>query len=350
MYSIILAGGAGTRFWPLSREAQPKQFLSLCSDRPLIDLTLDRISKKCDGKNTYIATNKMYHQKIESCLKRFGIPSQNVLFEPQARNTLAPIATLSEMIYKRDKSAVILVLPSDHYIKNEKEFLRVLDKATRLAGKGYIVTLGIKPDRPETGYGYIKVSSELGIRSSESFLKVKEFVEKPDYEKAKTLIKSRKAYWNGGIFVFRADAMLGEIKRFLASDFRLAKSIKSKKVLNKIWGRFSPISIDYAVMEKTKKLALVPCDCGWSDLGSWRSVEQFFRKDKSGNVFKDNCIDIGSKNIFCWPGKRIMATAGLENIIIVDTDDALLVCAKNKAQDVKRIVQALEEKKLYRQM
>jgi len=349
-HAIILAGGAGTRFWPLSREAQPKQFLSLCSDRPLIDLTLDRVRKKCAGKNIYIATNQMYHKKFGSYLKKFGIPSQNVLFEPQARNTLAPIAALSEIIYKRDKNAVILVLPSDHYIKNEKEFLRVLEKAMRLVYKGYIVTLGIKPDRPETGYGYIKVRSGLRAQGSQKFYKVEKFIEKPDYEQAKMLIKNKKAYWNGGIFVFRADTMLGEIKRFLASDFRLVKSIKGKKDLSRIWSRFSPISIDYAVMEKTKKLALVPCDCGWSDLGSWRSVEQFFRKDKSGNVFKDNCIDIGSKNIFCWPGKRILATAGLENIIIVDTDDALLVCAKNKAQDVKKIVQALEEKKLYRQM
>jgi mannose-1-phosphate guanylyltransferase len=292
----------------------------------------------------------MYHKRIESCLKRSGIPPQNVLFEPQARNTLAPIATLSEFIHKRDKDAVILVLPSDHYVKNEREFLRVLDKATRLAGKGYIVTLGIKPDRPETGYGYMKVSSGLRSQVSGKFYKVGKFIEKPDYEKAKELIKNKRAFWNGGIFVFRADTLLGEIKRFLPSDFKVAKSIRGKKSLDRIWGRFSPISIDYAVMEKTRKLALVPCDCGWSDLGSWRSVEQFFKKDKSGNIFKDKCIDIGSKNIFCWPGKRILATAGLENIIIVDTDDALLVCAKNKAQDVKRIVQALEEKKLYKQI
>jgi len=349
-YAIILAGGAGTRFWPLSREAQPKQFLSLCSDRPLIDLTLERIHKNVPGRNIYIATNKMYHKSVGSYLKRFGIPFKNVLFEPQARNTLAPIAVLSEIIYKRDKDAVILVLPSDHYMKNEKEFLRALDKATSVANKGHIVTLGIKPDRPETGYGYIKVSSGLRAQGSGQFYKVEKFIEKPDYGKAKMLIKSKRAYWNGGIFVFRADTIMGEIKRFQASDFRVIKSIKGKKDLNRIWSRFSPISIDYAVMEKSKKLALVPCDCGWSDLGSWQAVEQFFRKDKSGNIFKDNCIDIGSKNIFCWPGRRILATVGLENIIIVDTDDALLVCAKNKAQDVKKIVQALEAKKLYRQM
>ena len=349
-HAIILAGGAGTRFWPLSRQNRPKQFLNLCADKSLIELTVNRIGCLIPRNNIYIATNKDYQARIKKCIRRWRIPAQNIIAEPQARNTLAPIGTLSEAIYRRDKDAVILVLPSDHYIKEESKFLNILKRAVSAAKNGYIVTLGIKPDRPETGYGYIKVSSKLKAQGSGSFFRVERFIEKPDFKKADRLIKDRKHYWNGGIFIFRAETMLGEIRKFLPSDYRIIKSIKNKKDLNRLWPRFSLISIDYAIMEKTRRMALVPCDCGWSDLGSWQALEQFSKKDKSGNILKGPCLDIGSKNIFCWPGDRLLATVGLRDIIIVDTNDALLVCQKGRAQDVKKIVEKLKEKRLYKKI
>ena len=347
IHAIILGGGAGTRFWPLSRQDEPKQFLNLCSDRPMLEQTIIRLKKHIKPDNIYIATNKIYQGKIHDCLKGLGINNKNVFFESEARNTLAPIGLLSKKIFDKDKDAVILVFPSDHYIRDEKKFLKIVEDALRAANKGYIVTLGVKPDKPETGYGYIKVRAK--IKSSDVY-KVERFIEKPDLAKAKKLIRNKRIYWNAGIFIFRADTMLQEIRRFLPLDYKVICAIINQKSLDNLWKKITSISIDYAVMEKTKSLSLIPLDCGWMDLGSWQAVEFFSKKDKSGNIFKGNCIDVGSKNTICWSADRLLATVGLNNVIIVDTKDALLVCAKEKAQEVKKIVQRLKEKKLYKQI
>jgi len=355
-YTVILAGGSGTRFWPLSRHDEPKQFLNICSDKPMIELAINRIRRLIPKNNIYIATNKIYHKKIEGCLKGLDIRRQNIFFEPQARNTFAPIGTLSNILYKQDKDAVILVLPCDHFIKNEKRFTKILNKSINLAKKGHIVTIGIAPDRPETGYGYIKISSKLpacprGRKTKNSNIyKVDRFIEKPNLQKAKKMIKDKRFYWNGGIFIFRADTMLKEIKKFLPSDYRIIAQMKNKLALNKLWPRLTSISIDYAIMEKTKRLALITADFGWMDLGSWQAIEYFAKKDRSGNIFMGNCIDIGSSNTLAWSDKRLLATLGLNNIIIVDTKDAILVCSKDRTQEVKKIVQILKQKNLIKQI
>lgn len=344
-YAIILAGGVGSRFWPLSREEEPKQFLNLCSSRPMIEETIDRIRRLIPKNNIYIATNKIYHQKIKDCLKKMNISQRNLFFEPQARNTLAPIAKLTKNIYDKDKDSIILVLPCDHYIKNKSRFLKVLNKAISIAKRGHIVTLGITPDRPQTGYGYIKVKSK-----QKDFYAIDKFIEKPDCFRAKKFIEDRRYYWNAGIFIFRADIMLEEIKKFVPQDFKLIIKIRDKKSLNRLWPKISSISIDYAIMEKTHKIALIPADFDWTDLGSWQSVERLVKKDKSGNIFLGKCLDLGSKNTLAWSDKCLLATSGLDNIIIVVTKDAVLACAKDKAQDVKKIVQILKEKNLYKQI
>ena len=335
-HAIILAGGAGTRFWPLSRQNNPKQFLSLCSDKSLIELTLKRAMYLVPKENINLTTNKLYREKINRLLKKAELSTARVLFEPEAKNTLAPIALVSSLIYKKDKDAVILVLPSDHFIKDEQKFSKILKRAIGLAEKGNIITLGIKPDRPETGYGYIKASG----------LRVDKFIEKPNLKTAEKFIKDKRYFWNGGIFIFRADSMLEEIKKFLPKDFKLLNTVRNIKNVDKAWKKFSFTSIDYGIMEKSSKLLLVPCDCGWSDVGSWQAVEEFYRKDKSGNILRGNCLDLGSKNIFCLGQHRLLATIGLENLIIVDTADALLVCTKNRAQEVKKLVEILKERKL----
>lgn len=339
IYPIILAGGSGTRFWPLSRRTHPKQFLNICSDTPLIEQTIKRILGLTERKNIFIATNAVHHKNIKGCLKQLNINQKNVLFEPESRNTLAPIGLLTKKIYLKDKKAIILVMPSDHYIKDEAKFLKSLKKAINVASKGYIVTLGVVPDSPETGYGYIKVKS----RHKDFFL-IDRFIEKPDILRAKSFFKNRKFFWNAGIFIFRADVMLGEIEKFESRDFGIISKINSKASLSKLWQQITSISIDYAIMERTKKMALIPADFGWMDLGSWEAIERFSVKDKDGNVFKGNCIDIGSRGITAWARNRLLATLGLRNVIIVDTEDALLVCAKDKAQEVKKIVQILKRK------
>lgn len=340
-YAIILAGGSGSRFWPLSRHAEPKQFLNLCSGRPMIEDTINRIRRLIKRENIYIATNRIYHKNIKGCLARLDVPMGNIFFEPESRNTLAPIGLVSRKIHDRDRDAVILVMPSDHYIRKEDKFLATLNKAISAAGRGYIVTIGITPDAPETGYGYIKIKEK-----NKDFCSIERFIEKPDISRARKFFRDKRFFWNGGIFIFRADCMLGEIRKFALPDFRIIKKIGDNASLEKFWGRITSISIDYAVMEKTRKAALIPSDFGWMDLGSWRAVEYFCKKDKCGNIFKGDCVDIGSKDTLAWSDNRLLATVGLNNVIIVDTKDALLVCSKDKTQDVKKIVQILKRKNL----
>jgi mannose-1-phosphate guanylyltransferase len=344
-YAIILAGGIGSRFWPLSRTNEPKQFLNICSKKPMLEETVRRIGFLVKRDNIYIATNKIYHKKIKNYLKKLNIHPRNILFEPETRNTLAPLGLLSKNIYNKDKEAVILVFPCDHYIKDKNRFSKILDKAIYLAKRGYIVTLGITPTRPETAYGYIKVKSKLKILKSKAYI-VDRFIEKPTFTKAKKLIKDKKFYWNAGIFIFRADTMLQELKKFAPDDYDVINKIKDEKSLNRLWPRITSTSIDYAVMEKTDKMVLLPIDFGWIDLGSWQAIEEIIRKDKNGNIFKGNFIDIGSKDTLVWSDNRLVATLGLNNTVIVNTKDALLVCSKDRVQDVKKIVWKLKQKNL----
>lgn len=352
-YAIILAGGIGSRFWPLSTHAMPKQFLSLCSDKPILTESIERASALVGRDNIYIATNKIYKKQLSRCVGKLRIPKENLLFEPESRNTFAPISVLAQKIFSKDKDAVITVLPSDQFIKNRGEFLGTLKIAIKEAKNGNILTLGIVPERPETGFGYIKIKSKvnpsttLGV-DGESF-GVEAFIEKPPTSLAKKFIKDKRYYWNAGIFVFQASILLKEIKHLQPMAYGLIAKIKDfDKGLNKIWSEFTATSIDYAIMEKTKKIKLLPLGCGWSDVGSWQAVTEISKKDKDGNIFKCdyNHIDLGSKNTLVWPGRRPVATLGLKNIIVVDTKDGLLVCSAERAQDVKKAVQALKRKKI----
>lgn len=344
-YAIILAGGSGKRFWPLSRQNKPKQFLNICSQKPAIEETIHRILPLVNKQNIYIATNINYHKNIKGCLSKLNISLGNILFEPSSRNNFAPIALLTKKLYEKDTQALVMVLPCDHYIKQEGRFLGILRSALTAAKQGFIVSLGIKPTHPETGYGYIQINARRTTHNAQRFA-VARFIEKPDLKKAKEFIQDKRYFWNGGIFVFQAGTMLEEIKKMLPRDYGLIHKISGKRSLHSAWPKLTATSIDYAVMEKTKKIALVPMDCGWVDLGSWQSLELLTAKDSAGNIFQGNCLDIGSKNSICWSEGRLLATLGLDNLIIVDTKDALLICAKDKTQDVKKLVALLKQKKL----
>ncbi|MCX5701518.1 MAG: sugar phosphate nucleotidyltransferase [Candidatus Omnitrophica bacterium] len=347
-HAIILAGGIGSRFWPLSKETEPKQFLNIYSNKGMLEETIQRIRTLIKKENIYIATNKTHYRRIKKYLTKFDIPLKNALFEPESKNTLAPIGLLSKRINDMDPEAICLVLPSDHLVKNGNTFLKCLKGAINAAGKNYIVTLGIRPTRPETGYGYIKVDSELRTPSSQLYYEVEKFIEKPNLSKAKEFLKDKRYYWNSGIFIFKPRVMLEEIKRFKPDIYKLIMRLKDKRYFNRLWSKMPSVSVDYAIMEKTKKKLLLPADYGWVDLGSWQTVEEISRKDKDGNIFKGkgNFINIGSKNTIVWSNEGVVATLGLENIIIVNTKDALLVTAKDKTQDVKKVVQLLKQKVL----
>ena len=340
-YAIILSGGSGSRFWPLSRKDQPKQFLSIYSNRPMIQETIQRITGPFPKRNIYIAANMIHKKQTKTCLKGSGLESKNLFFEPEARNTFAPIGLLTQRIYDKDENAVISVFPCDHYIKDKKRFSLTLKKAIEVAKKGYIVTLGIKPDRPETGYGYIKVKSKLKSIKEEAYM-VERLKEKPQFSKAKKFFADKKYYWNAGIFIFRAKDMLDEIKKIMPGDFSLLTKINSNN-LKRHWQRLSPLSIDYAIMEKTNRMALIPGDFGWLDIGSWNSVAGLFKKNKEGNILRGNCIDIGSKDIFSFSEGKLVASVGLRDTIIVVTDAGVLVCSKDKAQEVRKIAGLLRK-------
>jgi len=350
-YAIILAGGIGSRFWPLSRYLEPKQFLNIGSKKSMLEESIDKIMGLIKKKHIYIAANKAHKQKIEECINKFNLSFNNILFEPEGKNTLAPIGVLSQKFYHIDPEAVIVVLPCDHFVKNKQRFLKLLNQGLEIANLRHIVTLGISPKRPETGYGYIKIKSKpkstcLAGRQEKAklYYEVEKIIEKPPLYKAKQFIQDKRYYYNSGIFIFRADVMLEEIRKIRPAVYKAIIKIKNRKDLNNLWPRFPYLSLDYAIMEETKIAAMLPADYGWLDLGSWQAIEEVAKKDKNGNIFRGNCIDIGSKNSIVWSQKRTIATLGLDNVIVVDTEDALLVCAKDKAQDVKRIVRILKRK------
>jgi mannose-1-phosphate guanylyltransferase/mannose-6-phosphate isomerase len=304
-------------------------------------------------ENIYIATNKGHNQKIKECQYSLKLPAGNFLFEPEGKNTLAPIAVLSQKINNRDPDAVVVVLPSDHFIKDVKRFVKLLRQGIAISKKGYIVTLGIKTTRPETGYGYIRAKVKAKVKVKNKilrFFKVDKFIEKPTLTKAKKLISDKSYFWNSGVFIFRASIMLEEIKRFTPQAYNTIMRMDKQRNFNKLWRTLPSVSIDYAIMEKTDKAVVLPADCGWTDLGSWQSLTEVIATDSQGNIFRGNCLDLESKTTFVWAGDRLVATLGLKDVVVVDTKDALLVCAKDKTQDVKRIVQLLKQKNLKRQI
>ncbi len=340
-YAIILAGGIGSRFWPLSSDSEPKQFLPVYSSKPMLKETIERIAHFIKKKNTYVAANAKHRGKINTCLKGAGIKTENIFFEPRGKNTFAPIAYLAQRIQKIDPEAVISILPCDHVIQNNKKFLQYLAVANKIADRQRaIVTFGIKPKRPETGYGYIKIKSQVLNSKSQNYFSVEKFVEKPDEKRAKEYIKDGRYYWNSGIFIFRADLILSEIAKLQPQAF---KDLNKSLALKCLWEKLPTISIDYAIMEKTKKIALLPVQYGWIDLGSWQAIEEIMKKDKNGNIFKGDCVDIGSKNTLVWSSCRKVATVGLKDTVIVETKDAILVCAKGQTQAVKQIAQKIKK-------
>lgn len=344
-YAVILSGGVGSRFWPLSRQKEPKQFLKIVSKRSLIEETIARISPLIKPKNIHIAASSIHAERMKELLKKSGISLNNAIFEPEAKNTLAPIAYLSEKIVRSDPEAVIVVLPCDHFVKEKKKFLELVKKGIRIAQQGYIVTLGVPPARPETGYGYIKIKSR-----HRDFCTVARFTEKPDLRKARAFLKDKRYYWNAGIFIFRADVMVGEISRYAKAAYRIMSEIRGRRSMHKLWHKFPSISIDYAVMEHSTKIALLPAECGWTDLGSWQSLAEVMEKDKSGNIFNGRCVNMGSTNTFVWSKERLVSVLGIDNISIIDTKDALLVFKSERSQEIKQMVELLKQKKLYRQI
>lgn len=343
IYVVILAGGMGTRFWPLSRQIQPKQLLKFYNQQSLLQQTIQRITPLVNLENIYLVTSGLHKFEVEDQISVFGIPNENIIFEPEGKNTAPAIGLAAINILNKDKDSILIILPADHYIANNHKFRSIIRTALSVAENNYLVTLGIKPSGPATGYGYIKMDSKSKIQDPDCY-KIIKFIEKPNLAKVKEFIKNKCYLWNSGMFIVKSKVILDEIRKYLPKLYNALGQAAKGKDLTTIYNKLDSISLDYGILEKSKKTAVVGAtNLGWSDLGTLSSLDKVLSKDKNGNIIQGNSIDINSRNITVLGGNRLISTIGLKDLIAIDTEDALLICNKNKAEDVKKMVDLVKK-------
>jgi mannose-1-phosphate guanylyltransferase len=334
VFAIVLAGGAGTRFWPASRVSRPKQLLALAGADSLLASTVKRIASIVPPERVVVATGAHLASDTRAALPE--VPAENFLAEPTPRNTAPAIAWATAEIARRDPDALCMVLPSDHFITDENAFLSCAREALEGARRGHLVTLGVKPTRAETGFGYV----EVGAAIEGALHAATRFVEKPTSERAAEYLASGKYLWNAGMFFFSARAMMDALREHLPDVARIASS---PNVASE-FASMPSISIDHGVMEKARSVAVVPGDFGWSDLGSWQTAWELATKDADGNALPDCSVAIDSHDNLVWDrgtSKRTYALVGVSNLVVVETEDAVLVVSRDRAQDVKLVVEKL---------
>ncbi|WLQ15475.1 mannose-1-phosphate guanylyltransferase/mannose-6-phosphate isomerase [Hahella aquimaris] len=345
--AIILCGGSGTRLWPLSRETFPKQFLSLAADGSLLAETIARVAAVDSDAHLSVVSNED-HRFLVAATLQVQCPStkKNIILEPCARNTAPAIALAALDALASDTQAVLLVLPADHVIRNVQAFADAVRTGEQAAAQGKLVTFGIVPDSPHTGYGYIKANV-----GDKDWAPVEQFVEKPDLDTAKSYVDSGNYFWNSGMFMFRADRYLEELKKFRADIYEACVNAYAGKSSDLDFVRvdkqaFSDCpddSIDYAVMEKTSDAVVIPLDAGWSDVGSWSTLWEIQDKDAAGNVCRGDVITEDVEGSYIHSEGRLIAAIGLKNHVIVETDDVVLVADKERVQDVKKLVAQVKQ-------
>lgn len=353
LYPVIMAGGSGTRFWPLSRHLFPKQLLRIGGEHTLIQQTMRRVIGCASAANVLISTNAAQADLIRAQLVDWKEDLTNgFILEPEGRNTAPAIALAAIEVMGRDPDGLMLVVPADHVVTGQREFETAVQLASQLAEKGYLVTFGIKPIRPETGYGYIKAKHRvlLGKRGKLRGYLVQRFVEKPNLVKAAQYVKRGGYFWNSGMFVWRAATVLEEIGLHQPTIMAAMEQIKKlrmdgapKQSIDEAYRKIASVSIDTGVMERSSKAAVVPVTFKWSDVGSWGSLDEVAEKDGAGNVITGRVIDLESTRSIVYADRRVVATIGLRDMVVVDTPDATLVCPKSRAQDVKKIVDILKQ-------
>lgn len=347
-----MAGGQGTRLWPMSRKNKPKQLFNLISDQTLLRDTIDRLIPHFPLKNIYISTNQKY---VSQAIKQIPkLPKSNIISEPSLRDTAASIGYTTTIIQKKDPNAIVAVLSSDHYIEKKEKFVDIIKAGGQLAERdNAIVILGINPTYPATELGYININKSSKSIDGQKVYTVKKFVEKPDIVTAKKYFKSWKYFWNAGIFIFPVNKMMSSFAQHLPDSYKILQSIstclnqKSKQdFINKSYEKLDKISIDFGIMEKLSDLVVIPADIGWSDIGTWSSLKDVLCDTESENIIKGNIISLQTKNVLAYGNKKPIALFGVEDMIIVDTDDITLVCPKNKAIDIKKFIEYLKQNNL----
>lgn len=342
---IIMAGGTGSRLWPLSRQLNPKQFLKLCGDTTLLQQTLSRLNG-LETSTPAVICNEDHRFMVAEQLRQLTVKNASILLEPVGRNTAPAIALAALNATRNGQDPVLLVLAADHFIADQSAFQQAVKEAEELALQDKLVTFGIVPTQPETGYGYIQRGSAL----PEQGYQVARFVEKPDSATAQGYLDSGDYYWNSGMFMFKASVYLQALQEFRPDILDACKhafeagsqDLDFVRVDAAAFADCPDDSIDYAVMEKTRDAAVIPLDAGWSDIGSWSALWEIGTKDEQGNVCKGDVLNIGSSNSLVYAESKLVATVGVNNLVVVETKDAVLVAHKDRVQDVKKVVEAIK--------
>jgi len=353
LYAAILAGGRGTRFWPRSRARNPKQFMKLWGPASLLQQTVARLDPLVPASRVWVFTHEQLVGEVVRHLP--AVPRSQIVAEPCQRNTAPCVGLAAELIGAQDPDAVLGVFPSDHTVRKPGVFRRVLALAAKNAAQGEIVVLGIAPRWPETGYGYVEFR-EPPIRGGIRALPVKRFHEKPPLGVAQRYLRARRFFWNSGMFFWTARTIREALRRFLPQTAEVLQAIaqrltddegadlpRRQRVLNKLYPKCENISVDYAVLEKAPRVVGIPCDIGWNDVGSWNALYDLLPRDGQENVLRTETLLLDSTGLLVDVPKKLVAGIGLENLVIVETDDALLVARRDRAQDVSRIVKELEK-------
>jgi mannose-1-phosphate guanylyltransferase len=349
-YAVIMAGGSGTRLWPLSRRHYPKQALKLIGDKTMFQYAVERISSIFPPERIFVVTLAEHATILQNQVPE--IPTKNFILEPEGRGTGSAIGLAAIHLIANDPDACITILTADHFILETEKFCQVLLAAEIVARKGNLVTLGIQPSSPSTGFGYIQRGENIGKVNKYPYFLVERFIEKPDLATAQQMVENGRYSWNSGMFIWQASKILQEFERQMPDLYSQLMQVKAvlgspeyTMILGRIWPEITKNTIDYGIMEGAKQVVVIPIEIGWTDIGSWGSLFNLLPTDTEKNTFIGQHISIDTTDTLVFGGKRLVATMGVQDLVIIDTEDVVMICSREREQDVKALVEMLKKSK-----